>query len=140
MLVQSNVIESNIETLSSTSHLIVRVTAHLYNPTYSEYATIIPNYDVLCSVVSDSLATAHQAPLSMEFPRQEYQNGLLFPPPGHLPNSEIEPTSSMPPASAGILFTPEPPGKPCNHSGSQLKLMTKCSGFVIGFWGLNLGS
>ena len=72
MLVPSNVIEPNIETLGSTSHLIVRVTAHLYNSTYSEYATIIPNYNVECSVMSDSLAAAHQAPLSMEFPRQEH--------------------------------------------------------------------
>ena len=28
--------------------------------------------------------TAHQAPLSMEFPRQEYWNGLAFPSPGDL--------------------------------------------------------
>ena len=36
---------------------------------------------------------AHQAPLSMEFSRQEYQNGLPFPPPGSLPDPEIEPVS-----------------------------------------------
>ena len=35
----------------------------------------------------------HQAPLSMEFPRQEYWSGLLFPSPGDLPNPGIEPTS-----------------------------------------------
>ena len=29
---------------------------------------------------------AHQAPLSMEFYRQEYWSGLPFPSPGHLPN------------------------------------------------------
>ena len=29
---------------------------------------------------------AHQAPLSVEFPRQEYWSGLLCPPPGDLPN------------------------------------------------------
>ena len=29
--------------------------------------------------------TAHQAPLSMEFSRQEYWSGLSFPPPGDLP-------------------------------------------------------
>ena len=33
---------------------------------------------------------ACQAPLSMGFSRQEYWNRLLFPPPGHLPNPEIE--------------------------------------------------
>ena len=42
------------------------------------------------SVVSDSFKTpwpaAHQAPLSMGFPRQEYWSGLPFLPPGHLPH------------------------------------------------------
>ena len=36
---------------------------------------------------------AHQAPLSMDFSRQEYWSGLPFPSPGDLPNSEIEPRS-----------------------------------------------
>ena len=36
---------------------------------------------------------ARQAPLCMEFSRQEYWNGLPFPPPGHLPNPEIKPMS-----------------------------------------------
>ena len=36
---------------------------------------------------------AHQAPLSMEFSRQEYWNGLPCPPPGDLPNPGIEPGS-----------------------------------------------
>ena len=35
---------------------------------------------------------AHQAPLSMEFSRQEYWSEWPFPPPGDLPNSGIEPT------------------------------------------------
>ena len=34
---------------------------------------------------------AHQAPLSMGFPRQEYWNGLPFSPPGVLPNPGINP-------------------------------------------------
>ena len=34
---------------------------------------------------------AHQAPLSMEFPRQEYWSGLLFPSLGDLPNPGMEP-------------------------------------------------
>ena len=41
---------------------------------------------------------AHQALLSMGFPRQEYWSGLPFPYPGDLPNLEIEPMS---PALAG---------------------------------------
>ena len=34
----------------------------------------------------------HQAPLPMEFSRKEYWSGLPFPPPGDLPNPEMEPT------------------------------------------------
>ena len=36
---------------------------------------------------------AHQAPLSLGFPRKEYRSGLPFPPPEHLPNPGIKPTS-----------------------------------------------
>ena len=36
---------------------------------------------------------AHQAPLSMEFSRQEYWSGLPFPSPGDLPDPGIEPRS-----------------------------------------------
>ena len=38
-------------------------------------------------------AAALQAPLSMEFPKQEYWSGLLFPSPGDLPNPGVEPAS-----------------------------------------------
>ena len=36
---------------------------------------------------------AHQAPLSMEFFRQEYCSGLPFPSPGDLPDPGIKPRS-----------------------------------------------
>ena len=51
---------------------------------------------------------ARQAPLSMRFSKQEYWSGLLYPPPGDLPNPGIKP---RPPALAGGFFTNEPPGK-----------------------------
>ena len=38
-------------------------------------------------------AVAHQAPLAMGFPRQEYWSGLPFPPPGDLLDPEIKPES-----------------------------------------------
>ena len=50
---------------------------------------------------------AHQAPLSMGFPGQEYWSGLPFPSPGDLPDLGIKPVS---PALAGGYFTTEPPG------------------------------
>ena len=46
-----------------------------------------------------------QAPLSMGFSRQEYWNGLPFPPPGNLPNPGIKPVSLMSPALAGGFLT-----------------------------------
>ena len=52
---------------------------------------------------------AHQAPLSMEFSRQEYWSGLPFPSPGDLPDPGIEPRSSALWADA---LTSESPGKP----------------------------
>ena len=59
--------------------------------------------------MSDSFATpwtvAHQAPLSMEFSRQEYWSGLPFASPGDLPDPWIEPAS---PALAGGFFATEP--------------------------------
>ena len=44
---------------------------------------------------------AYQAPLSKEFSRQEYWNGLPGPPPGDLPDPGIKPAS---PALAGGFF------------------------------------
>ena len=44
---------------------------------------------------------ASQAPLSMEFLKQEYWSGLPFPTPGDLPNQEIEPASPASPALGG---------------------------------------
>ena len=61
---------------------------------------------------------AHQAPLSMEFSRQEYWSGVPFPPPGGLPNPGIKPVSLASPALAGRFFTTVPPGKPLMYSWS----------------------
>ena len=54
---------------------------------------------------------AYQAPLSMEFSRQEYCSGLPFPSPGDRPNPGIEPGS---PAFQADALPPEPLGKPCS--------------------------
>ena len=60
---------------------------------------------------------ARQAPLSMEFSRQEYWNGLPFPPPGDLPDPGIEPTSRASSALAGEFFSTELPGRPWGSQG-----------------------
>ena len=61
-----------------------------------------PTFANPCSV-------ACQAPLSMEFSRQEYWSGLSFPSPGDLPNPGIEPGS---PALQVDSSLTEPTGKP----------------------------
>ena len=60
--------------------------------------------------MSDSVTpctVAHQAPLSVEFSRQEHWSGLPFPPPEDLPDPGMEPTS--PTLQADALLT-DPPG------------------------------
>ena len=62
------------------------------------------------SVVSTSFVThawtvAHQAPLSMGFPRQEYWSGLPCPRQRDLPYPGIEPMSLMSPTLGGRFFT-----------------------------------
>ena len=47
---------------------------------------------------------AHQFPLSIEFPRQEYWSGLPCPPPGDLPSPEIEFMSLISSALAEKFF------------------------------------
>ena len=63
--------------------------------------------------MSDSFATlwtvAHQAPLSMGFPKQEYWSEWPFPPPRDRPHPGIESASSV---LTGRFSTTKPPGEP----------------------------
>ena len=54
---------------------------------------------------------AHQAPLSMGFPRQEYWNGLPFPSLGEIPDPGIKLAFPASPTSTGRFFTTEPSGE-----------------------------
>ena len=67
---------------------------------------------------------ACQAPLSMGFSRQEYWSGLPSPPPGDLPDLEIEARSS---ALQADSLPSEPPGKPEQACFHRLKLHQLCS-------------
>ena len=83
---------------------------------------------------------AHQAPLSMGFPKQEYWSGLPFPSPGDLHNPGIKLES---PALAGRFFTTKPPGKPIlTRRWSQrvvwlFTVLEKCPVLQNGFENLN---
>ena len=69
------------------------------------YICVLSNSVVSNSLQSHGLYVAHQAPLSMEFSRQEYWSGLPFPPPGDLLNPGIKPEFFISPALAGRFFT-----------------------------------
>ena len=75
----------------------------------NQVSCISKSREVLVMSLSVTPWTAHQVPLSMEFPRQEYWSGLPFPSPGDLPNPGIEPRS---PALQTDALPSEPPGKP----------------------------
>ena len=61
-----------------------------------------------CPTFATPRTVACQVPLSMGFPRQEYQGGLPFISPGHLPIPRIKP---MFPAWQVDSLTIEPPGR-----------------------------
>ena len=65
-----------------------------------------------CPTVYDPWILAHQAPLSVEFSRQEYWSRLPCPPPGHLPNPGIKPTSLVAPVLQADSLLWSQPGKP----------------------------
>ena len=67
----------------------------------------------LVRLFATSQTAASQAPLSMEFSRQEYWNGLPFPSPGDLPDSGIELRS---PALQVDALPSKPSGKPKNRA------------------------
>ena len=58
----------------------------------------------------------HQAPLSMQFSRQEYWSGLPVPTPRDLPNPRIKPVSLTSPALIGRFFTWEAHAFICIHT------------------------
>ena len=61
-----------------------------------------------CRTLCYPWTVVHQAPLSMEFSRQDYWSGLPFPSPGDLLNPEIE---SRSPALQADSLPSEPPGE-----------------------------
>ena len=78
---------------------------------HSGYAwMLLFSHQVVSCSFPTPCAVPRQAPLSRDFPKQEYWSGLPFPSPGELPNSGVAPVS---PALAGRSFTTQPAGKPC---------------------------
>ena len=72
--------------------------------------SVLPCVSAQCSQTPWTLA--RWAPLSMGFLREKYWSGLLFPPPGDLPDPGTEPVSPASPALAEIFFTTSTTGIP----------------------------
>ena len=58
-----------------------------------------------CPVCATPWTVGHQAPLSMEFSRQEDWSALPSPPPGHLPDPGIKPASLSAALASGFFTT-----------------------------------
>ena len=89
-------------------------------------------------VMSDSFGTpwtaAHQASLSMEFPRQEYWGKLLFPPTRDLPDLEIEPASPALQNSLPLSYQGNPRPNPRPHHRMpkpNFSSMHSCSSLIL---------
>ena len=82
--------------------------------------------------------TVAQAPLSMEFFRQEYWSVLLFTTPEDLPDPGIEPTSLVSPALAARFCTTKLPGKPwCAAVHEVSKSWTRLSNWTTTTLGID---
>ena len=78
----------------------------------------------LCPTLVTLWTVAHQAPLFMEFPRQDYWSEWPFPSPGDPPKLEIEPMS---PILASRFSTTDPQGKSITyiHTYNEILLTHK---------------
>ena len=74
----------------------------------------------LCLTLCSLLTIAHQALLSMGFPRQEYWSGCPFLLQGNLPDVGIESVSPAISALTGGFFTTQPPGKQASKLAQML--------------------
>ena len=83
----------------------------------------------LCPTLCDPMDIS-QAPLSMEFSKQEYWSGFPFPTPGDLPKPGIKPTSLASPALAGRFLTTVPAGKYLYFCGIYFNFSFYISNFI----------
>ena len=83
--------------------------------TLKDRSELEPHRMHACMVMSGSVtpqSVAHQAPLSVGFPKQEHWSGLPFPSPGDLPDPGARTASPASPVLAGGFFTSTSPGEP----------------------------
>ena len=87
-----------------------------------------------CSYVTP-WTVAHQAPLSMDFSRQEYWSGLPFPSPGDLPDPGIK---SKSPSLLADSLSSDPLGKPHTMKYQTIKKKKEIMPFVATWMDLKI--
>ena len=85
----------------------------------------------LCLTLCNSMDN-HQAPLSLEFSRQEYWSGLPFPTPGNLPKLGLEPATPASPALQ-ILYLLSHMGSPTWGLGNY-SILWQVFQFLLFWW------
>ena len=90
----------------------------------------------LCLTLCDPWAADHQAPLFMEFSRQDYWHGLPFLFPGDLPKPGIKLMSLVSPALAGIFFATTAPPSNNNYYNLIMSIQYKLTEIILSFWRL----
>ena len=103
---------------------------HIHTHPYLHIHECVPNHFSHVQFFATLWAVAHQAPLSMGFPRQEYWSGLPLPPLGNLPDPGMEPAAlyvscigkvgSLPLAPPGK--TPPPPTHTLTYTRTYLRI------------------
>ena len=79
-----------------------RVYAYIYK--HNHHSVVVMKSLSRVRLLATPWTVAHQGPLSIEFPRQEYWNGLPFPTLRDLPDPGTAPASLAFPALAGGFF------------------------------------
>ena len=83
--------------------------AYFPSETFLIFSVLLKTFSVIIQLFAIPWTVTHQAPLSIEFSRQEYWSGLVFPSPGDLSDPGIKPRS---PALQVDSLPSEPPRKP----------------------------
>ena len=89
----------------TSSSLGIWLKEHSYIPK-NEINTLISRVDISNKSIDNTTVLTHTSQIGeIKGDRQEYWSGLLWPPPGDLPDPGMEPVSPVSPALAGEFFT-----------------------------------